>query len=458
MSSLFGILEMGKRMLSAQQMATNIVGNNIANVNTPGYSRQAAELQPSHSIESPWGPIGTGVEIDSIRRYRDSFLDDQMRENNGTLGRWQSLEVSLSEIEAFLNETAESGLGAVLDGFWNSWQDLANDPENKTSRTLVKEKANSLTDTFHQLATSLTNKCKSLDEKVVSTVQEINSILTEIADLNRQLPAFTYEGSQANQLLDKQDLLLDNLSELIDIRVLRKGNGSVSVFIGTGLFVDGGEGRFLTIQRVTGGEIAVSSVRDETGSQVEISGGKLNGLIEVRDERIPAYLTDLDEIAKALVQAVNSSHSAGYGLDGTTGNDFFDSNKLSAAEITLDSAITRNVLKIAASSDVSTGNNTIALAIAGLKSSQLLNGGTTTLNHAYANLVGSIGLDAQKASNNLENYQLLSEHIETQRQSVHGVALDEEMVNLIKYQHAYEAAARVVTVVDEMITSIIEMI
>jgi len=457
MSGLFGILESGKKALAAAQLASNTIGNNVANVNTPGYSREEILLTPSHPLSSVWGPLGTGVAIAALRRYRDEFLDAQWRFNNGDLGRWKSLESHLNPVEALVNEPSDSGLRHALDEFWQAWQELANEPESLAARRTVRERGVQLTEAFHRLARGLREQRDSLNEAIREKVKEINGLLEKIAALNAKIASLQAASGNAGTVQDEQDLLLDQLSQLISVKARRNADGTVTVHLGSFMAVQKGNVSALVIGNPSDGKTSGISLQGVGGAGVPIDGGELKGLFEMRDDRLGDTLTKLDRLAQAIAEQVNAYHRTGYGLNGTTGTNFFRAGSVTAETLALDDRLSQEVDLIAASSDGTPGNNSLALSIAAIKDLAIIEDNWTA-DHYYANLVSTVGAWVEQARTNHANAERMAERLEFQKQSVQGVSLDEEMANLIKYQHAYEAAARVITAVDEMLQTVLKMI
>jgi flagellar hook-associated protein 1 FlgK len=451
-------LEVARKALSAYQLALTVYGNNIANVNTPGYSRRTLLLSEGEGHKIPPGRIGLGVDPVTIRRMRDSFLDDAYRRQSSSLGMYESLERTLAEVEMVFAEPGESGLSTMLNEFWDSWQELANQPESQTVRTLVRDKAQGLTRVLHQMDRSLVSQVQALDSEVEAYVAEINDMATAIAGYNARIVASEASGHEATDLRDQRDLLVDQLSQVVDVSVYQRDDGSVSVMMGSEALVERADSVRLSVAAVSRDGMSVKEVRlGEIHRAITPRGGKLGGALRSRDEILPQYREDLNEIARAIVESVNATHRGGYALDATSGRDFFDPTGITAETIGVSAIILGDVSLIAASSDGSVGNGDTALAIAGLRHAPITVDGST-LDDYYGSVVGSLGVESETAAINREREELLVLEIENRRESVKGVSIDEEMTNLIAAQHAYEAAAKVINIVDEMMDTILSML
>ncbi|HVP58686.1 MAG TPA: flagellar hook-associated protein FlgK [bacterium] len=450
-------LEVAKKALSAYQLALEVYSNNIANVNTPGYSRRTPRLKESAQAQLPFGRIGLGVDVASVSRMRDKFLDFAYRKESSSVGRYDSMEEALSEVETALNEPSDVNLGNALTQFWESWQELANQPESSTARGAVASTASALARALGQTATQLTDLRTSLDNEITGSVQDINSIASKIGELNGEIIKTQASGGEASDLADQRDALLDQLSNLATISVSESKDGSVSVSIGSEALVERSTVVPLSVVERADDGLSIADVKVVSGTRnLSIAGGKLAGLLESRDSIIPKYMSKLDEVANALVQSVNAAHRSGYDLNGKTGGDFFDPAGTTAATIQVASAILNDPSLIAASADTSVGNGDNALAISDLRLKGQLGDSNATIDDYYNSMIGSLGVESSSAKNQKETEDLLLQEISSRRESVTGVSLDEETTNLIATQHAYQAATKVVSIVDSLMASLID--
>ena len=458
MSTLSGILELSKQALMVQQAVSNVIGNNVANVNTPGYSRQTAVLVPAPTVRSLWGPIGTGVDLARIRRHRDAFLDQQYRQSTAKQSRWAAMSKALAQVETIFNEPGDTGLQATMDEFWNAWSELANDPENETARVVVREKAKSMIGAFHRASSYLRNQILAIDDEVVDAVQDVNRILNNIAELNGQIQTLEAQGGPANELRDERDRFIDELSQYLDTRVIEEKNGTVRILVGTSVLVQGTRASEITGTKEGTGDLAVTVLYDPSGRKLTSENGKLAGLLKMRDEILPSYLDRLDNVAATIVKEVNLRHRLGYTMDGDEAGDFFEASGTTAGSISLSPAVESDVRAIATSTDGTSGDNGIALSIAKLRSELVMDDGTQSITAYYAALVSQVGVDTADAKDAEANQEVVTQTLEQQKQSVQGVSLDEEMAELVKFQHAYAASAQVINVVDEMTKVVLSLV
>ncbi len=449
-------LEIGRRALMAQQLALNLTGHNIANVNTPGFSRQQAVMSSNLPLAMPFGVVGTGVDVTEIRRLRSVFLDQQFRNESQKLGQWDKLDETWKQVEAVYSEPEDTGLSAMLDQFWNSWQALSNNPESQAARVSVREQASLLSNSFKHLSGQLNDLRNSLDSDISKMVEQINSVATQIADLNHLISVAELSGGKANDLRDQRDYLVDTLSQWVKAGVVEQRDGSYTVFIGSMALVDGTNSLTLGTEVQSNGATTTHRVFFEgTGVDISNPGGQFQGLIESRDTVLVKRMNDLDQLASELARSVNDVHRTGFGADGSTNMNFFKPDITGAADFEIDPLIEDNVNLIAASSNGEIGDNSNALNIAALRNELKFQGGRSTFNGFYDAMVGEIGIGSSESNNMKANQQAMVSQISNSRQSLSGVSLDEEMANMLQYQHSYEAAARVITAMDSALDTVI---
>jgi len=497
--STFHGLEMAKQALYAQQSALYTTGHNISNANTDGYSRQRVNFNtmqpfPSGSRNRPQmpGQIGTGVEIGAVQRVRNNFLDYQFRAENSKSGYWDTRSDSLGRLEELLNEPSDSGLSKIMDQFWDSLQELAANPDNSGARSVVAHRGSAVAETFNHLSKSITSMREDLKNQIDVTTSDANSLLRQINELNNQIKQVEPHGYVANDLYDDRDRLIDELSEIVNIKVNHDktsdgakdiANGIVSIELvdrnGQSMntppvmLLDGtarDQSKAVHELDVTyNSDGAVQSISVEGYDQLEPlalmeSIGSLKGLIESYgyvDEdgdligEYPDMLGELDKLAAAFADEFNRVHRMGE--EGEDAQNFFsyDGTEGAAASLTVLKEVMDDPSLINASTDASSGSGDNALALADVFSEDLDELDGATVNDFFGSLIGQLGVRAEKSNRMSQNSDVLRSQVEEQRMSVSGVSLDEEMSNMIKFQHAYSAAARSMTTIDEMIDRII---
>ncbi len=468
MANILGALEVAKRALQAQQLAQEVTGHNIANANTEGYSRQEAVMVTTRPYANPTfqsrttpGQVGTGVKISTIRRFRDDFLDLEIRKEKSDLGAWNAKHKLYGELEVVFAEPQDTGFNEVLNEFWNSWQELSVNPENFAIRSQLKEQAITLTTAINQIDQNLRDVRLDINEEIKVKVDEINSIAEQIKDLNNQIAKVELSGDKANDYRDKRDLLLDKLSEIVNIDYNEMDNGMVYVRVGGRTLVSGMFLHKLEARHSNYDAQMVEVYWENTHDKPLLTTGELKGLLESRDDIVPHYQRMLDDFSKTLIDEVNKIHRQGYGmadsiLSPPPGRDFFEGDSASNIKVNDDIIFDPNL--IAASKSGRAGDGRIALEIAQLQNT-LFDIGTKrniTFSQYYQGMVADLGVEAQRGKRMAENQDMLVKKLENYRESFSGVSLDEETSNMLRYQHAYNAAARFMTTIDEMLAKLIE--
>ncbi len=467
MMDIFGVLNMGSKALMVQQKGIYVTGNNIANVNTPGYSRQRLNISSDVPVNTDIGPVGSGVTANEIERVYDRFLGAQINNETQSQGQWEAHKDALERVEMVFNESGGYGLNQVMSEFWNAWQDLTNNPSGPVERTVLVAKSEMLAATFSQNYEDLQKIQRNIDSNIEGAVEEINRLSENMADLNQKIIQMEAGGHAANDYRDQRDLVLKELSELIDINSFEDATGGVTVSVASGqVLVEGTHTYNLSTQANAFGLQDVFWV-DSSGSTVtitnDISKGKLKGWLDARDVDINNTLNQLDTMAQNLMVEVNTLHAAGYGLDGSTGNDFF-TGAATAAGIQVNPLIASDTNLIAAAEGFNLvpgdkpGDNGNAIAIANLQQTQTMNGNTATFGAYYDSMVSATGLAVQQAGLHYEHQSQMVLQLDNYRESISGVSIDEETVNLIKYQKAYQAAAKLINTADEMMETVLAMI
>jgi flagellar hook-associated protein 1 FlgK len=460
MSSLFGTMSVALQSMLAQQGALEVVANNIANANTPGYSREIPIMEENPPTLSGNTLVGTGVSMSSVESVRDNILNLRIDQETSQQSSLNSYVNSMNQVQALFNETQGTGLQTALSNFFNSFQSLASDPTSSSSRQSVIIAGQNLAGAFNQTSDNLATIQQGLDQSVVQTVQQVNDLTGQLANLNQQIQEVSNSGDSPGSLEDQRDEDLTNLSNLIDTAVVYNNDGTVNLTTTNGAaLVSGNQSDALTTQLDS-----VTGVHDifAQGTQITstITGGQLQGLINARDDSIPSAQSSLDNLAAGLISAVNQQQTAGYDLNGGHGVDFFTpftpatAGSDAGAAATMSVALT-NPDQVAASSDGSQGDNSNATALAALQNQPIVAG--QTAGDYYSNLIDQVGDDVSNASSEQEAVGLVLQQLTNQQAAISGVSLDEEAANLVLYQRAYEAAARVISVVDELNSTTINM-
>ncbi|WP_404330222.1 flagellar hook-associated protein FlgK [Mesobacillus maritimus] len=489
MVSTFHSLELGKRGLFAGQTGVTTAGNNMANANTKGYSRQQVQLTNSPSL-NVWtsgevnpGQLGSGVSVESISRVRDRFLDRQYREQSATHGEWSVKQDTFAKLETIIQEPSETGLRSAMDQFWGAWQDLASEPDSLSARAVVKERAQAFVDTAQSIDRSMTQLKTDLSDQLTANIKEANDYLKQIADINQRIQRI---GVQANDLLDQRDLYVEELSKLVSIEVEEQANGMYNIKLpsdGTALVEGGNIGSMLDVHSNNSGGRLLGTI--ESLKTVDSYQQKLTELVEgfvfgemTVDVPAGSVLADgtivpAGQTSQVTVKGINGLHQLGWSLKedesghAQPGAALFlgDEDHFSIASISVNPAVKEDVLLIASSLNsesingqqkVISGNGDLAQLIGKLRGQEVtIAGDSHNIQRFFESMVSELGSQSQAANRSMANQEAALMAIDNRRQSTTGVSLDEEMVNLIKYQHAYNAAARVVTTTDELLDTII---
>jgi flagellar hook-associated protein 1 len=569
-SPFFG-LDIGASALRSAQQLLDTAAHNVANANTPGYSRQTVQLAASAPFTYPAfnrsgapGQVGTGVSVMSINRVRDNFLDLQVQAQTGLQGQWDTRQQELAKVEAILPEPSDSGLGSTISKYWNAWQDVASDPTSTAARSALTEQAQSLAMELNRDSTQLKMVASGIDSQVTGQVQSINDLAKQIASLNGQIQRVTVTGDNANDLMDQRNQLLEQLSTIVPVNVLTQSDGTMNVLIGGTDLVSNINTRTISTQMDANGH---QQPVWADGSTLVMQSGALKSMLTVRDTDVAGYQSQLNALAKGIADSTNAVHQRGTDALGNAGQAVFTyiaGNE--AGTLAVNPALAADPRLVAAAASAGApGDGSVAGQIADLRNantyvagvpgtdvvsgmdlttngtsrlttmaadkataqawtfsgsgssltltgadgtSQTINvadmaaGDTAMLNFDqlgiqinvtapnaakagadlvtdlttaghntlttaslftppqtstdyYAALVGSIGTASSQAIEMSKNQQLVVDQLQQRVQETSGVSLDEEATDMIRFQHAYQAAARVITVMDEMLNTLI---
>jgi flagellar hook-associated protein 1 len=441
-SSFYG-LQTSLRGLIAQQRLLDTTGHNIANASTQGYSRQKVNLSASGALPvttaNGRGSLGSGVDVDSYARVRDTFLDLQYRGQNSNLENWNASSDALSRVEDALQEPSDNGLSHVLSQFWDSWSSLSNAPSEPAAKQAVVEGAGAVADalktTYGQIKVAKDQSLQAYQQLAAPASGsdpggEVAQIAKQIATLNGSIKRLTAAGDTPNDLLDARDKLLDDLSGYGQISVSDAGQGSIDVS-----FVDAATAG--TTYSVVKGDSATWA--GPPAGDAWSPGGKLGALLDAgRDGgTLDGYMSTLDGIAAKLVDKVNTAY----------GGNFFDPAGTTASTLTVTASI-ENTPSTMVAGTAGVGSSDLASAVANLRGDDQIDG-------AYAAFVGKVGSRSREATRQQANAKALVDTVDSRRQSVSGVSLDEEMTNLIQFQRGYQASSRAMSTVDEMLDVLI---
>ncbi len=454
-------LDTAVKALRAHQLAVDVASHNIANANSPGFSRQRVLLRPMgidgsdhFTRDALLGRTGFGVDAHDVNRVRDIFLDFQARSALSSRAQSDAYSTAISQTELVFNDPSDEGLSGLVDAYFAAWHDVVNDPESGPARTTLVNAATTLTTRLQRAHANLQTQRQDLDRRIGGEADKVNAASHEIAQLNFQIKQVELSGDMANDLRDRRDLLLDQLASLGPISYTEQPDHSVTVYFGNHELVTGNIARDVDAIPDIANPGFTKLVFAMDGEPVQATGGEIKGLLDARDTAIPGVTAKLNALASGFITSVNALHAAGFGLDNSTGLAFFTGTD--ASNIALNGTLAANPNKIAAATAAgSPGNGANALAIADLQLAQTMAAGTATFGEFYGDMVSVLGADVSRAQGLSESGTLLVNHLDSLRLSVQGVNIDEEVTNLNSAQHAYQAAARVITAIDQMLETLI---
>ncbi len=447
--------------LYASRQALDTTGNNIANVNTEGYTRQRVELAPAGNgtIPSFWSSTlqaGTGVSVQTISRLRDQYLEVQSITEHGNQGKADKVASTLTSVEQAFGEPGDTGIQSQLADFWSTFDKLVIDPGGAAARSQVIETAATLTTGIRQSAGQLDTMRNQALDGLKGSVSKINALAANIADLNHAIQGAYSSGGNANSLLDQRDKLVQDMAKIANVTTLQGAFGSVTVSIGGTAIVR--DDRVMGLQvddSTTPIKLRWDNDNDplttNVGMVASVTGGDIGGAMESINNIIPSYKTQLDTIAVALINQVNTQHAAGLDAYGNAGGAFFTGT--SAATIDISTALAGDPkLLAAAAAGGGPLDSENARALANLAS---LN---TGVDAQYRQMIDVLGVQSQRATRQSAIQTTITNNVDAARDSVSGVNLDEEMTNMVQFQASYNASAKYLSVINEVLDTLLGMV
>jgi flagellar hook-associated protein 1 FlgK len=543
--------------LLAQQLAIEVTGQNIANVQTEGYSRQDVTFQANTPRAVATGMIGTGVRIAGIERSHDQFLFNQIMDEGDLTGKTEVKKEIFEQIEVLFSEGSGRSLNDALSSFFEGVQDLSSNVQGMPERFNMVAKAEHLAFTFNQTGQQLFNIQRNIDFTIETKVADINSITAQIGKLNEGIHANEPTGQyKANDLRDNRDRQVKKLSQLIDVQLINESDGQISLTTKNGTALVLRDRVFALSTSLNGDNESLKDINIDNGAGLtnitsSIKGGELRGYLDMRDAQVESILDKMNIMSGAIIQEFNRVHRDGFGLDGSSGLDFFNpmdvtvktnvnnkgsavvsmtnasptsapvdeyeitftgANKFdlknlttkassgaftftqgstfniknsfavnisgtatvgdkvkfsvsenAASKMAVSSSITENIRKIAAG-NTKNGDGGNALQMADLQNDLVFNSvtlqsgsGSFTFDEYYNAVVSTIGIESFSAQMTFRQQEGVMLQLNSRRESISGVSIDEEMIKMIKFQQAYNASARIITMVDEMLDTLNRM-
>ncbi len=455
MSGLLTSLITGIKSLSAAQSALSVVENNIANVNTPGYTRKRITFTPSPPQFRSYGVLGTGVDIERIDSIRDRFIERRLLNELQIKGQLEGQEFASAQIEIILFASEGSGVSDQLSRFFNSFSELAADPSSIAKRGVVLGEGQKLASTISFTSTQLKGVRVDNRAQIRDSVDKINSFLDQIASLNSQIGGLEQGGGDSGVLGDERQHLMNQLAEEIGLASYQDDSGVLTITTNSGRLLLVGDTVFKPIVTDTASQTTVTLSGQDITS--ELTAGKLSGFLKMDNSTLPGYLDSLNSLAKELATEVNTVHSAGEGLDNTTGQNFFSFSAGDPAG-SLSVLITDEKKVAAGQVGSGSGDGTVAQQIADLRDKSITNLGDQTFVGHFSQQVFKAGLESRQIGLGLEAQRTIVGEIRNQRNSVSGVSLDEEAIHLIQLERLYQASSRFLVTVDQLLEETMNLI
>lgn len=445
--------------LAAQRAAMDILSQNIANASDPAYKRQRLVLSEGLPLATSQEAnrvgtsiIGSGVQAGAVQRVRDSLIERRLMLSGQSCAQYDFMSKTLQQIESAIGEPSGTGFQSDLDQFWAAWNKVAGAPDSVSIRSSLIDDAQAMCSRIQYIYHQMRSSMDDLNMTAVTGVQQINQMAQDIARINREIAALPSGTVEANDLLNRRDSLVQEISNMSSAVQFGEDAGSFVLSLGGRVLVHGIRANELVCSVLPDGSRGIEWAED--GQAATINGGELRALLDLRDSIIPGYLDQLDNMVTNLVEQVNALHRTGKTQTGSDGGDFFQAGS-TAYNISLDPSVLNEPKNIAASSSVDGEDSEVAWAIADLKN-RIDPATGLTINGLYRELVSSIGSDSATAEKKSTAHHLSYQQFLSQQQSISGVSLDEEMTNMIKFQQSYNASSRVLSVMDEMLSTLIE--
>ena len=452
MASSFGSINTALTSLYAQRRAMDVTGQNIANANTEGYTRQRVNMQAqvgstSAAMYARSEGLGTGVGVTDVSRMRDEYLENRGRSEHANSAYLTSQSATYAAIEDSFSEPNSTALQAQLGQMWDSWADVANNPKDAAARSALIEQSSTVADQLNDLHGALAGQWGNYRNQLSAYTNEVNTTASTVAQLNDSIVQAKATGLAVNELEDRRDVAVMHLSELTGATASARKSGAVDVFVGNSALVSEFTTSKLEVSGATRLDDQASdplTVRWATTQQAVPTGGTMGAMADAMTSIIPGVSAQLDTVAKNLADTVNAAHSAGFSADGSTGLTFFTGDTAGTIKL----AIT-DPDKVAYASSTASLDHSVADFLSDVGAS------ATGPDSDYQVMIGQLGVAASASNRRNEIQTNVTQQADADRESTSGVNLDEEMTNLLTYQRGYEAASRVLTTVDSMLDQLI---
>jgi len=477
--SLNRIMNMSSQSMANAKTAIATSNHNIANADTKGYSRQRVDLATNVPVVRNGYTMGTGAKVREIKRINDDFIELQIRNDISKKGKSQAEFFGAKQLENLFNEATSKGIGHYLNAFNSSLQRLSENPDQGAIREMVKVSAKDLCHTFNNIYKQIGWIREDVDNRIDGLVTEVNQLAKDIAELNGGIKKFKIMGENANDFIDERNVKLQRLSEIIDVKVTEDNDSNCMVRIAnSGNLINNTDVFTLKAPRTAGGLgdknlILVSPTGGEKDITEQIENGELSGYLNFRHDDIINTLDKVNTLAGTIVVNFNEVHKRGYGLNGEQGINFFspietltdpetgeevhDFTEASRLMSVSDEVLKRSAAIAASHDPGAVADNRNILDLIELTNTRLLEDGLLTMEDFYNGFVGSVGLKLNRIERDLEHQNGVLTQLDAIRESISGVSLDEETAELMKHQHNFDAAARLINVTDELFDTILNL-
>ncbi len=459
MSSPFAGISMMGQALRNFQTALQTAGHNVSNVDTPGYSRQRVNLAQSNPLyyyQSGWMALGQGAQIVGIDRIRDAYLDQNLDASNGNLGRFSAAATGLSTIEQTYGEPSDQGIISALGGYFDAWSGLGSNPTDAGAKFQVRTAGQVLADRVRGAWQQFDSQQASVTSQINSTITQINNLATRIDSLNKSIKQGSISGQSPNDLLDQRDAAVSQLSSLVDVQTERFSDGTMAVYASGFTVVDSAG----TMAFPTSFDPVAGTVTDGTITHT-VKGGQLAGMF-VQSSELTNQKSRLDNLANTLRTEINAIHTTGVNTNGATNVKFFNDvstpPQTGAVDFDLDPAVKSDINNVMSGTSGNAGDGGLALSLSAVRDSTITALGTKTFDGYMQDTVNNLASSTSFYQQALSTEQAVNQQVQNQIQSVSGVSVDEEMTNMVKFQRSYQAAAKTITVLDQLTQNLIDML
>jgi flagellar hook-associated protein 1 FlgK len=470
--SINRILDQGKGALAATQLGLSTTSHNISNTNTKGYSRQRVDFNANEPVTNGRHRVGSGVGVGAISRTVSPFVNKRIEEESSDMGQYEGLSEIYTQLETVVGDSSDTGISARMGRFFNDIRSLSTEPSSVPLRSAVRESADSLTSRFQALRGNLESMVSDLDRRIEGGIGDVNALTNRIAELNQRIvDVEVNKGSNANDERDARDQAVRELAKLMPVQTTDLENGAIAISSSrAGVLVDASGAYKLVTQREPhdfhSSALRIYSTNTLGKASKDVTNvfdtGAIGGYVKARDTVLPGVTGRLDTLAFGFAKAMNSVHGQGYGTDGSTNKDIFamgqkDAHR-AAANLKMSDDLMDNIGALASAHQPNApSDNRGLLDLANLQDAKLFEGGKASMNEYLSGIVGTVGVETRAMRDSLETQGHVMEQLDTLREEVSGVSLDEEAIEMLKFQKAFDANAKMIQVADSMMETVLSL-